>query len=167
MLKHSKLNKKCNNCPRIIDDRSNSGLCKSCVQLGKGNGMFGKKHSKISIKKMRIMKGIKKAKNFREIGTIKRYNRYSIIKSLTGKWIAEHRYVVEQYIGYKLKFGWIVHHIDGDTNNNKLKNLYIFEKRIYHSAFEILVRIKLIDRFILKSNLNIYKKEKKNVQLYK
>lgn len=52
MIKHSKLNKKCNNCPRIIDDRSNSGLCKSCVQLGKGNGMFGKRHSKTSLEKM-------------------------------------------------------------------------------------------------------------------
>lgn len=101
---------------------------------------------------------IKNHPMYKKIGIIVIHHNYKYIKISEKKWIPLHRYLVEKYIGYKLKKGWIVHHIDGNSLNNKLSNLYIFTKMGYHSAFGILIRVKIINRFILKSNLKEFKK---------
>jgi len=44
----------------------------------------------------------------------------------------EHRYLMEQEIGRRLGFNEIVHHKDGNSRNNDLKNLEII-KRSKHS----------------------------------
>ena len=55
--KYHKLNRRCSNCNKIIDDRSKSGLCVKCCRLGKLNPFYNKKHT---IKTRQHM--IKKAK---------------------------------------------------------------------------------------------------------
>lgn len=40
-------------------------------------------------------------------------------------YIQEHRFVMEQHIGRLLRPGEIIHHIDGDPQNNMVKNLMI------------------------------------------
>lgn len=56
-------------------------------------------------------------------------NGYVLIKVYIGKdyanYIPEHRYVVEQSIGRKLKKSEHIHHIDGDKSNNDLSNLLL------------------------------------------
>ncbi len=42
--------------------------------------------------------------------------------------VKEHRYIMEQYIGRKLKPEEIVHHIDGDKTNNEISNLKIMTR---------------------------------------
>lgn len=42
---------------------------------------------------------------------------------------AEHRYVMEQYLGRPLEKNETVHHIDGDRTNNKIENLQLRNNR--------------------------------------
>ena len=44
---------------------------------------------------------------------------------VNGKKVYEHRYVMEQYLGRKLKHGEEVHHIDGNKLNNDINNLVV------------------------------------------
>ena len=60
--------------------------------------------------------------------------------------IYEHRYVMEQHIGRKLKKGEEVHHIDGNKMNNSIENLMLLtidEHKKFH-------RDKRTGRFISK-----------------
>jgi hypothetical protein len=75
------------------------------------------------------------------------------------KYVAEHRYKVEKYLGFKLKKGWLVHHIDGNGLNNLLKNLYIFMNRGRHSGFENLVKDNIISKYSIISNLKEIKRK--------
>lgn len=45
----------------------------------------------------------------------------------------EHRFLMEQHLGRKLKRNEVVHHIDGDRTNNALSNLVVMS-RAEHSA---------------------------------
>lgn len=92
----------------------------------------------------------------KSVGSISIYKGYRWIKVKIHLWQVEHRYLVEKYIGRKLKKTEIVHHIDGNGLNNKLRNLYLFKKN-YHTYFTALVNIGIINRFILKSNLKEFK----------
>lgn len=130
----------------------------------------GFKHSKITKEKMHkkalgrkvtndTINKIKRTilKKF-PIGSIRLGNYgYYLIKVNNTDWVHKHRIIVEKYIGRKLKRKEIIHHIDANRQNNKLSNLYIFDNTGLHIYFEILVKYKIIDRFILKSNLKEYK----------
>ena len=89
-----------------------------------------------------------------KIGTIRQdiYG-YKWIKITKNKWLQEHRYIVEKFIGKKLKSKEVIHHIDYNRANNQLDNLYIFPTARVHSGYELLIRYKLIDKYYLKSNL--------------
>ena len=46
--------------------------------------------------------------------------------------IYEHQYIMEQYIGRRLRRGEQIHHIDGDKRNNKIENLLLCETAKEH-----------------------------------
>ena len=47
----------------------------------------------------------------------------------------EHRLVMEEHLGRKLKPQEVVHHIDGDKSNNKLSNLALFPTKSAHTKY--------------------------------
>lgn len=47
----------------------------------------------------------------------------------SGKRKAEHRLIMEQYLGRELKSSEIVHHIDGNKLNNDIKNLKVVTRK--------------------------------------
>lgn len=57
-------------------------------------------------------------------------------KILTGnkEYTFEHRLVMEEYLGRKLKPEEVVHHIDGDRLNNNIDNLQLFDSVAEHTA---------------------------------
>jgi hypothetical protein len=118
----------------------------------KNKGFLGRHHSKITKEKIGKVRRLK-------IGTIKTGRYYQRIKIAEHKWQQYHCYLIEKYLNYKLLKKWIIHHIDSDGRNNKLKNLYIFKSKAGHRHFETLIKFKEIDRFILKSNLKKFKRK--------
>jgi len=56
------------------------------------------------------------------------------------KYVAEHRYIMEQHLGRKLNSNEAVHHIDGNGLNNKLENLQLMKwgdhKRIHRNPYK-------------------------------
>lgn len=51
--------------------------------------------------------------------------------TVNGKQVMEHRYLMEQKLGRKLLSYEIVHHIDGNKQNNDLSNLAVMDGRAH------------------------------------
>lgn len=49
-------------------------------------------------------------------------------KLVKGKYILEHRYIMEQFLGRKLTFNENVHHINGNKLDNKIENLEVLSR---------------------------------------
>jgi len=60
------------------------------------------------------------------------HNKHYVLVKVNGKWIPEHRYVMEQKLGRKLERSEMVHHIDEDTLNNDIANLQIVNASEHH-----------------------------------
>lgn len=56
-------------------------------------------------------------------------------KSIHGRRISEHRYVMEQFLGRKLTKAEVVHHIDGNKRNNDISNLMLFANQAEHLKY--------------------------------
>ncbi len=92
---------------------------------------------------------------YKEIGSKGNDHGYITIKTKNG-WINEERFIVEKFIGRKLKKDETIHHINGIKNDNRIVNLYLM-KRKEHKAWHVLDNMNkdLVDnRPKLKSNLN-------------
>lgn len=61
---------------------------------------------------------------------------YSII-TINGKNIKKHRYIIEKIIGRTLNKKEIIHHINGDKQDNRIENLYICKDRTEHTKIHI------------------------------
>lgn len=48
-----------------------------------------------------------------------------------GRWISEHRLLMERHVGRPLKSNEHVHHVNGDTRDNRLTNLELIEQRAH------------------------------------
>jgi hypothetical protein len=56
-------------------------------------------------------------------------------------YVSEHRLVMEQKIGRKLTTREVVHHIDGDPQNNDPANLMTFQTNAEHLRHELIGRV--------------------------
>ena len=82
----------------------------------------------------------------------RRYNQIDI----DGKYVLEHRYVMEQYLGRKLLLNEYVHHINGDTFDNRIENLMVVtpeEHGILHSKYPRKKKSRTLRRQSLTSKL--------------
>ena len=152
----------------------------SIINTGKNNGMYkhgkycknyqnyckcGKKISPMAKKCRSCAERIKHlGKNnwiYKPIGShFYSSSGYKIIKIAEKEWKSEHIHKVEKYLNRKLKKGERIHHINEIRDDNKLSNLYLFFKIGLHFCFSILVKYKIINKFILKSNLRKLKEKK-------
>jgi len=146
----------CKDCNKIIDSRAIR--CNSCAKLRR----YRTKKELLRLKKQFTGKNNpkwNKGKRIHTSGYIMLNTKYYPHNTKT-KYIFEHRYLVEKFLGYKLTKKQTIHHIDGNKSNNALKNLYVFPTCRVHSGFELLIKHNIINRFYLISNVNSLKKLK-------
>lgn len=71
----------------------------------------------------------RRAKRRKAYNGLKRETREGyILVYQDGKWVCEHRLVMEQYAGRKLDLVEVVHHINGNRADNRIKNLQLLQR---------------------------------------
>ena len=75
-----------------------------------------------------------------------------------GKYVLEHRLVMEQSLGRLLERQEVVHHKDGNKQNNSIENLELFDKNSSHLKHELTGRV---PKWTNDGRLKIYAAQKK------
>lgn len=126
-----------NSLKRRKKDIAKESIRKNCLMCGKE--FFRRNYNKLMFCSQKCsskyMRG-DKSPFYKNGSTIT--NGYKTI-NINGKYVYEHRYIVEKLIGKKLKSDEVVHHIDGNKLNNKIENLKIMNK-IEHDRFHTTIR---------------------------
>ena len=63
-----------------------------------------------------------------------------VLINIDGDWVLEHKYNTEMFIGRVLNKSEVVHHIDGDKENNRISNLMLFKSQKDHQKFHNKIR---------------------------
>jgi hypothetical protein len=72
------------------------------------------------------------------------------------KRIPEHRYVMEKYLKRKLASWEVIHHINGNKEDNSIKNLQLLPNAIQHTLIENAIkRIKQLENLLIKYNIKV------------
>lgn len=90
--------------------------CDSCRKVV--SSKTGKLGSEIAIKNNNWSSSIN--------GRRKTKQGYIIVKTQDGRWLGEHRYIMEQKLGRQLRQAESVHHINGIRDDNRLDNLELW-----------------------------------------
>lgn len=147
----------CKSCKKPIGAKCalySSGLCGSCALKTHPNNFEGKHHSNKTKEIIGLANSGEHNKNWKPIGyKMINVDGYVIMKIGDKKWQREHTYLVERFIGRKMSEREVIHHINGIKDDNRLINLFIFPDCGLHYHFETLIKNKILNRFILKSNL--------------
>ena len=53
-----------------------------------------------------------------------------------GRWMPQHRVVMEQHLDRKLRSGEVVHHVNGVRDDNRIENLYLCRDHAEHMEIE-------------------------------
>lgn len=143
-----KICKQC--CEKFLANRNNvklgwgifcSSKCRSNNKIGKPAWNSGKKlHYQVwnKGKKYRLPNHIYK-KRIRTDKYIILYRPNSPYSNKKG-YISEHRLVMQEYLGKKIESTEVVHHINGNTFDNRIENLILFTSSSEHTKHHNLIK---------------------------
>ena len=99
--------------------------------------MLGRHRSEATKKKISETRRLRHNNNWKGGHYKDRYGYIQVLSnshpSIVGRYIREHRLVMEKHLGRYLTPLEIVHHIDGDKQNNKIENLQLLKNNSEHS----------------------------------
>jgi len=106
-------------------------ICKLCGKKFKAYNM----RMKFCCKEHALKYNVQKRRHKEKTVKYDKINGYNKIK-INGKWIREHRYIMEKHLGRKLKPNEDVHHINKNKIDNRVENLQIVQRNHHFGEVE-------------------------------